>query len=190
MITQEICRLSEELAGNGHARTSFDALGLAYPEALAAQVLAGFKETEQFAAEHDGRTGMLMFRDNEALMELGKQIILPIVDRLFGGRKEVLDEVGMYAINQYEAGEFFRPHQDHFDGTVMIATIAGARKFDVYHKEPDDDVFRTVDYSYEHLDVGSIVMLNGYKNLGHAAQCIEGPSVSVVSDVPFPLTVQ
>lgn len=189
MITQEIHRVSQQLNEVGHALTSFDALDLEYPEQLAAQLHESFKTTEQYAGvQETGRTGMLMYRDN-APLEVGRRIISPVVEKLFADQPDVAKDLGMYAVNQYEAGDFFNPHQDHFDGTVMIATTAGVRNFDVYNKELEDDVFKTVSHSYR-LGIGSIVLLNGYKNLGHAAQCLEGPSVSVVSDVPFPMTVR
>jgi len=189
MITQEIHRVSHQLDKVGHALTSFDALDLDYPEDLAEQLKASFATTDQYTeVQKEGRTGMLMYRE-KAPLEVGRLIITPIVEVFFADRPDALDNLNMYAINQYEEGDFFNPHQDHFDGTVMIATIAGTRNFDVYNKEPEDDVFRTVNTNYN-LDVGSIVLLNGYKNLGHAAQCTEGPSISVVSDVPFPMTTR
>lgn len=187
MITQEIARIGEQLDQVGHVQTSFEALGLEYPDALARELDESFKVTEQYAGvQAEGRTGMLMYRD-DAPLQVGRRIVTPVIETLFADRPNVTSELGMYAVNHYNEGDFFNPHQDHFDGTVMIATTAGARNFDVYNKEPEDDVFRSIAASYR-LGIGSIVLLNGYKNLGHAAQCLEGPSISVVSDVPYPMT--
>ena len=189
MITQETHRIEQQLDEIGHALTSFEALGLPFPEQEADALQDAIRSTEQHASvQGEGRTGMLMHRE-DAPLEAGRLITGPIVELLFPGRPGIKDELGMYAVNQYETGDFFNPHQDHFDGTVMIATILGTRNFDVYKREPEDDVFHTITASHC-LDVGSIVLLNGYKNLGHAAQCIEGPSISVVSDVPYPMTIR
>lgn len=189
MITQEISRIGEQLDQQGHVQTSFVALGLGYPEALARELDESFKVTEQYAdAQAEGRTGMLMYRD-DAPLQVGRRIVTPVIETLFADRPNVTSELGMYAVNHYIEGNFFNPHQDHFDGTVMIVTTAGVRNFDVYNKEPEDDTFRSIAASYR-LGIGSIVLLNGYKNLGHAAQCLEGPSISIVSDVPYPMATQ
>lgn len=189
MITQEIARIGEELDQAGHVQTSFEALGLVYPDALAKELDESFQTTAQYQDVQDGgRTGMLMYRD-DAPLQVGRRIVTPVIEALFSDRPGVTSELGMYAVNHYNKGDFFNPHQDHFDGTVMITTTAGVRNFDVYDKEPEDDVFRSIAASYR-LGIGSIVLLNGYKNLGHAAQCLEGPSISVVSDVPHPMATQ
>lgn len=189
MITQETHRIGRQLDEVGHALTSFEALGLPFPGQEAGALQDAIRATEQHAlVQAEGRTGMLMHREN-APLEAGRLIAGPIVELLFPGQPGIKDALGMYAINEYETGDFFNPHQDHFDGTVMISTILGARNFDVYKKEPEDDVFHTITASH-YLDVGSIVLLNGYKNLGHAAQCDKGPSISVVSDVPYPIAIR
>lgn len=186
MITQEIQRVSNQLDMVGHAITSFDSLGLPFPTQETEELIEALEETEQASevAEH-GRTGMLMHRD-ERTLEIGGRISLPVAELLFPGYPDLTQEMGKYAVNQYATGDFFNPHQDHFDGTVMISTVLGARNFDIYAKEPEDDVFQTISASHV-LRLGSIVLLNGYKNLGHAARCVEGPSISVVSDVPYPM---
>jgi hypothetical protein len=146
-------------------------------------------KTEQVAqTEEGGRIGMLMHRDEQTLA-LNGRISLPIAQVLFPGHPTLREDMGTYAVNQYETGEFFNPHQDHFNGTVMISTIAGTRRFNVYDREPEDDVFNTISASHV-VGLGSIVLLNGYKNLGHAAECLEGPSISVVADVPYPMNIQ
>lgn len=183
MITQEIDRIRGQLQDVGHVLTSYDALDLPFPEHAAADLQRAFATTDQ----QDARTGMLMFRE-DAPLAVGRLMIEPVAQRLFANQLNVLDDLSMYAVNQYEAGDFFNPHQDHYDGTVMIATAIGTRNFDVYRPEEEDDTFVTVDTSYR-LARGSIMLLNAYKNLGHAAQCVEGPSISVVSDVPYPMTL-
>jgi hypothetical protein len=189
MITQEIQRVGRQLDETGHVLTSFEQLGITQYETLATGLLDAVKGTEQYEeVSREGRTGMLMYRDGGPL-ELGRGLARPIVETLFADNAEAVEALGMYALNHYEEGDFFNPHQDHFDGTVMIMTTMGRRRFDVYRKEPEDDVFVEVAHSHI-LNPGSIVLLNGYKNLGHAAVCIEGPSMSVVADVPLPMNIK
>ncbi len=189
MTTQEVQRVGQQLDEIGHALTSFEQLGITQYEVLATDLGAAIKDTDQYReASEAGRTGMLMFREDEPL-QAGRGLAQPVVETLFAGRAEAVQAMGMYAINHYEEGDFFNPHQDHFDGTVMIMTPMGRRRFDVYRKEPEDDVFREVTHSYD-LGSGSIMLLNGYRNLGHAATCIEGPSISVVADVPVAMNVK
>jgi len=189
MITQETQRVGQQLDEIGHALTSFEQLGIEQYEALAIDLVTAIRSTDQYReANETGRTGMLMFRE-DAPLEAGRSLAQPVVETLFAGRAEAIRAMGMYAVNHYEEGDFFNPHQDHFDGTVMIMTPMGRRKFDVYRKEPEDDVFKEVSHSYD-LGPGSIVLLNGYRNLGHAAKCIEGPSISVVADVPVAMNVK
>lgn len=189
MITQEVSRVSQQLDQVGHALTSFEAIGILQYEALAKDLLTAVEATDQYReARDEGRTGMLMFRESEPL-EKGRRLIRPVVEILFEGNPEAIDALGMYAINHYETGDFFNPHQDHFDGTVMIMTPLGQRRFDVYRKEPEDDVFEEINESYV-LGPGSIMVLNGYKNLGHAATCLDGPSISVVADVPTSMSAK
>jgi hypothetical protein len=90
----------------------------------------------------------------------------------------------MYAVNEYASGEHFVAHQDHFDGTVLIVTTTGTRTVDLYKREPEDDVFKDIEASVT-LTAGSVLLLNGFANIGHAATCIDGPSVSVVADAPM-----
>jgi hypothetical protein len=188
MITQEVHRVGQQLDEIGHALTSFEALGLPFPKQDAHELQQALSQTEQVAqVEEEGRTGMLMHRDEQTLA-LNGCISLPIAQLLFPGHPTLREDMGTYAVNQYDTGELFNPHQDHFDGTVMISTIAGTRRFNVYEKELEDDVFNTISASHV-VSLGSIVLLNGYKNLGHAAECLEGPSISVVADVPYPMNI-
>jgi hypothetical protein len=184
MITQEVQRLTLDLESKGHALTSFERLGIGSYESMAIDLDQAIRATEQYKnVQEVGRTGMLMFREDEPLAA-GRRLAEPVFEALFADRPEAVQAMGMYAINQYEKGDFFNPHQDHFDGTVMIMTTAGRRNFEVYKPEEEDDEFTEVTYSYD-LKPGSLMLLNGFKNLGHAAKCIEGPSTSVVADVPI-----
>jgi hypothetical protein len=183
MKIQETARLGHELETIGHAQTTFEALEIEDFESLAVDLRQAVEGSARYVAENAGeRTGVLMFRDENSL-GLGRQIATQVVERLFATDPEAIKNMGMYAINHYVAGNHFLPHQDYFDGTVVIMTTMGRREFDVYKKEPEDDVFEEIDTTYE-LTAGSIVLLNGYKDLGHAARCIEGPSMSVVCDTP------
>lgn len=182
MANAAIQRISSDLDTDGAALASFDELGAEFDDRAIDQLLDLLTLTEkEREAAGEARTGMLMFRES-APLDLGRRIIEPIVRRLV----DTSVELSLYAVNQYQAGEFFTPHQDYFDGTVFIITVTGVREFRVYCKEPEDDVFTTVARTYV-LRAGSIMLLNGYHNLGHAVTCLKGPSVSIVGDVPQPI---
>lgn len=188
MRTQEVRRVGEALDTLGHALTGFNELGIEGHEALATDLVEAIEATDQYKkVSETGRTGMLMFREEEPL-NAGKRLVEPVFSALFHDRPEAVQSMGMYAINHYETGDFFNPHQDHFDGTVMIMTPMGRRNLDVYKVEDEDDVFTDVTHNYT-LVPGSVMLLNGYRNLGHAAQCLEGPSISVVADVPMAVSI-
>jgi len=185
MNLAELHRLVANLDGDGHVLTSFDALGLPHYEPLATEVLRAVQGTDQFKeSAHGNRSGMLMFREAQTL-DLGRQLVAPVFGALFSGAPEAAEGFGMYCVNHYEGGNTFKPHQDYFDGTIVIVTTCGERRFAVYEKH-DDDVFVGVQRSYV-LRAGSIMLLNGYMNLGHAAECTVGPSLSIVADVPSPI---
>jgi hypothetical protein len=178
----ETARIVGGLRSYGHALTSASLLGLD-PDTWSANATVLDKRlqaTDQMRTAGPDRAGMLMFRD-EASLEAGRVLVRPIFEAVFcsssGG-----DEFGMYCVNHYEAGHAFRPHQDYFDGTVVIATISGTREFDIYRAEDEDDVFVEVEATCT-LEPGSIMLLDGYSNRGHAARCLHGPSVSVVADI-------
>lgn len=184
MLLQEVERVGKQLNGDGHVLTSFEALGIDQYEHLAVDLVSAVENTDQYRqAVKNGRSGMLMFREDEPL-QAGRLLAEPVFEILFADRPDAITAMGMYAINHYQVGDFFNPHQDHFDGTVMIMTPLGRRQLDIYRPEPEDDVFTEITDSYD-LTKGSIMLLNGYKNLGHAAKCVEGPSLSVVADVPM-----
>lgn len=178
----ETVRIVDGLRNHGYALTSASLLGFD-PDAWSANATVldeRLQAADQMRTAGSDRAGMLMFRD-EASLEAGRMVVRPVFDALFylasGG-----DEFGMYCVNHYEAGHIFRPHQDYFDGTVVIATVSGTREFDIYRAEDEDDVFIEVEATCT-LEPGSIMLLDGYSNRGHAARCLHGPSVSVVADI-------
>jgi len=182
---RETARIVRSMRDHGHALTSATALGLD-PDAWSASVAEldqRLRASEQMRTADDGRVGMLMFRD-ESSLEVGREIVRPVFEALFPPANGEGDDAafGMYCINHYATGDTFRPHQDYFDGTVVITTISGTREFDVYRVEDEDDVFEHVETTYT-LEPDSIMLLDGYSNRGHAARCLDGPSVSVVADI-------
>lgn len=178
----ETARIAESLRNYGHALSSTSELGL-NPEAWSADAASLgqiLRNSKQMHEAGNKRSGMRMFRD-EVCLEAGRAVVRPIFRALFSSASHD-DEFGMYCVNYYEQGDGFRPHQDYFDGTVVIATVSGRREFDVYRAEDEDDVFVEVEATCT-LEPGSIMLLDGFSNRGHAARCVEGPSVSVVADI-------
>lgn len=178
---QEVQRIGKELEEQGHALTSFDRLGLSHYETIAVELRRDIEATDWFrSARENGSTGMLMFRGQHSLW-IARRLMSPLVATLFSSTDAPEDFI-VTTVNRYEAGDKFKPHQDYFDGTVLIVTTAGERLFHVYEKN-QDDVFVTIAKSYT-LTPGSIALLNGYQDRGHAATCLAGPSISVVANVP------
>jgi len=186
MSNPEVQRIANELEHVGHALTTFELLGIRDFEIVAADLVEVIALNEQFTPEQAAeRTGMVMCKDVRSKAS-GAKLVLPVLSTLFADRPHLLDGWDMYTVNHYETGDYFKPHQDYVDGTVVIATAVGRRALDVFVKE-DDDVFNTVSATYD-LVPGSVVILNGFMDLGHAARCVEGPSISVVGDVPERIT--
>lgn len=182
MITQEVQRIGRDLEEAGHTLTTYDRLGITGYESLATDLRSVVEANEQFEAENAAkRIGMIMCKD-KSTKAVGALLVKPVMDVLFRGNEQATTNWNMYTVNHFHEGHTFKPHQDYVDGTVMIITTLGLRQIDIYNKEPEDDVFLTVNHSYL-LDAGSILVLNGYKDMGHAAKCIDGPSISIVADV-------
>ncbi len=182
MRKQEVKRIGLALEGVGHVASSFEQLEVASFDSLASDLERVVVENAQLQPDRRvSRVGMVMCKD-EITKYAGARLVKPIVEILFVGNEQALTNWVPYTVNHYEEGHFFSPHQDYLDGTVIIATVSGARELDIYHKESEDDVFREVAYTYT-LNRGSVLLLNGYRDLGHAARCVQGPSISVVGDV-------
>lgn len=170
---------------NGHALTTFGEQDVLDFRARADDLIAAVNSNERLAGA-EVRTGMVMLQNPE-ISKLASAVVQPFVDKVFADQPDASTGWNLYGVNHYAANEDFKPHQDYFDGTVMIITVCGERRFDVYEKEPEDDSFKTVDTTYE-LGAGSVVLLNGHRDLGHAARCVVGPSISIVADVALVVT--
>lgn len=187
MIDGERLRIAEQLALTGHTVTTAERLEIANFEALAQDLADVVASNEQLDPESDAWVeGMIMCKDS-VTKAAGSRLVQPILEVLFVDDDEASQKWDMYTINRYETGDFFSPHQDYLEeGTVMIITAQGTRELDVYKKEDEDDVFIEVDATYP-LPTGSILLLDAARDLGHAARCTQGPSISVVGDLSLSL---
>jgi hypothetical protein len=169
------------LTRSGVAVTSFFAMGLEPPDEAAKRLLDSLQVAHtEHLANNGRRYGMVMAREADTLPMTGP-VVRPVLAYLF--RDSMTSPASeVYCVNHYEEGETFAPHQDYCDGTVVIITVAGERVFSVF-ETPEDDVFEGISCSFV-LPAWSVCVLDGYRNLGHAARCVRGPSVSVVADVP------
>lgn len=167
--------------------TSFDGLGLRFDQDLARElssVAVGgtFSPSAAELTERIEKKDMTMVQEPRAL-ELGRRLVRPIVDTLFVDHPEAARDWELYAMNCYETGGTLGAHQDSVDKTVLIVTASGVRNIDVYPRDQKEGAFGEPENSFR-LDVGSIMVLDGEADAGHAIQCVEGPSVSAVLDVP------
>lgn len=185
LATDEIARIHSELETRGHALTSFAALAIPQYDETTVELRQDIEATDWFrAALEDSSTSVLMFRGEDSL-SIAKRLISPVVAALFASN-DAVDGFVVTTINRYEVGAQLKPHHDYLDGTLLITTTTGKRHFHVYEKG-EDDVFETIEATYT-LTPGSIMLLDGYRDLGHSAECVDGPSISVVVNVPLPIS--
>lgn len=170
---QEI--IGRDLLAQSYYSTSWEKLGVEYDEAAAQRVVAACPEELRRPTDfHEG-----IRREARAVSDACKtaaiELMQPLVDRLFVSEL-VRTRWSLFGINYYEIGDVLPFHQDLNNPeikTTIIASLVGTRLFKLrgIHRPllliPQD-----------------ILLLDGGANPWHYAECIEGPSVSVVADVP------
>jgi len=156
--------------------TSWEALGLPYDQALADEVVRTAPEeiARRLVEAGVAREGRAI---SPACQLAAKNFMRPLVDCLFVGQEfeHARRDWFLFGVNYYETGDVFPVHRDLYNSdlvTIVIASISGVRKFRV-------ESTRAMT-----LRPQSIMLLDGGANPEHSASCIEGPSISVVADVP------
>jgi hypothetical protein len=188
MALGELQRLAEELTEAGYALTSYADIGLELDVVLAQQLsetaLKGiFSPDAAKLTERIEKQKMTMVQD-ELSIKLGRQMVAPIVEALFVSNKEAVEGWDLYAMNCYQEGGGLGVHQDSVEKTVLVVTASGARRFDVYNRNEKEEAGFTQPERSFLLNVGSIMILDAEADPGHSIECIEGPSVSAVLDIP------
>lgn len=187
MKKNELKRIILELDTAGYSLTSFDELGLTFDSELASRLCDAAAEGEFSPAaadltKHIEKKNMTMVQDEKALA-LGKLLVSPVVDVLFADSARARRDWQLYAMNRYEDVGSLGGHRDSVGSTVLVATISGVRRFDVYRGEDESGDFSEIEQSFT-VTPGSIMILDGQIDPGHSVACIESPSVSAVFDVP------
>lgn len=185
MSKNEIYRVTQELDERGYSLTSYDQLDLPFDTELTdilceAAARGSFSPSAADLTKHIEKQNMIMAQDDEVL-RLGRLLVSPVVERFFGDNPHALGAWSLYAMNRYEEGGKLGSHQDSVGSTVFVATVSGVRKFDVYRRISVDS--EVLDESFV-LSPGSIMILDGEIDPSHAVECLEGPSVTAVFDVP------
>lgn len=187
LVDRELRRVAQKLDDCGYALTSFDALEQELDVELASQLceLTACGEFSASAAELTERIKkqkMTMIQHEDAIA-IGGQIVRSAVETIFNQSQRALQEWRLYALNRYEKGGSLGAHQDSVGSTVIVITISGQRILDIYRKERKYELFREIECSFT-LNAGSMMILDGESDPGHAVRCTRGPSVSAVVDVP------
>ncbi|MEK7599877.1 MAG: hypothetical protein AAB462_02490 [Patescibacteria group bacterium] len=183
----EIERIGSELSDLGYSLTSFDQLGLPFDHGLAEELSMAaargiFSPDAAKLTEHIEKNNMTMVQD-EVCLELGRQMVQPVVEAVFVDNPEATQTWGLYAMNRYETGGELGVHQDSVEKTVLVVTISGQRELDVYAKGQTEDDAGDAEQTLL-LNPGSVMILDAEADPAHAVRCTEGPSVSAVLDVP------
>lgn len=165
--------IGEQLKRDSYFETSWEQLGIPYEHELAQQVIATSTEVLFRPPERPDREARAM---SEACRAAAKSLMQPVVERLFPGdeNERARRDWFLFGVNYYKTGQYFPPHNDLNDPdivTIVILSLSGVRRLGVANKLLE-------------LRPRAITLLDGGANPKHHALCIEGPSVSVVADVP------
>lgn len=176
MLSAMKASIGEQLREQSYFSTSWRELGLEYDQVLAQEVIAASTEKLQRPPVDQG-----VVREARAVSDnckrLAKKMVTPLVEHLFDGDKyaEARNSWFLFGVNYYETGDLFPRHRDLNNPDIMtiaIVSLCGVRSLRVGNNQPIEMV------------PGSVVLLDGANNPIHLATCVEGPSVSVVADVP------
>ncbi len=173
--TNNITSLGVELRTKGSAETSWAELGIPYCESWADEVIRTIPEHLVGGDFVEGirREAISMSRPcRTAAMEFAR----PVIGALFEGDdfEKAREKAYLFNVNYYETDAFKGGHRDFNNSdtmTAIVLTICGRRKL-------------TAEGTKHDQARGSIVLIDGGVNPWHSVICEEGPSVSVVVDVP------
>ncbi len=189
MIKNELFRVSTELDNQGYALTSYDLLGLPFDTALAHELSTSaadgnFSPDAAKLTERIEKQKMTMVQDPRTL-ELGKRLIRPVVETLFANDPKALKGWDLYAMNCYQTGGKLGSHQDSVGKTVLVVTASGERQFDVWGIGETEETAKSKNPEASFiLNAASVMILDGQADPAHGVECIQGPSISAILDVP------
>lgn len=152
-------------------------MGACYDEALADKVIETAPERLVREPSEDGQSRREARARSYACEQAATKLFRPVIDQVFSGSQFYLPRYrwDLFGVNYYETGDRFAMHEDYRTPkplVVVILSLCGVRTLTVIGQRP------------EQLTPGKIAFLDGRANPLHAADCTEGPSVSVVADVP------
>jgi hypothetical protein len=169
--------IAEKLRNSALCVTSWQELGVPYDEEISELVLQTATQSLLRRPQEEGALREVARGASEDCRATARLLAEPIVERLFGGALYVKarQDWFLFGVNYYEQGDVFPVHRDLNNPdltTVVIMSLSGVRMLRVEGNPP------------VRLTKGSIALLDGGANPEHTAWCVEGPSVSVVVDVP------
>ena len=112
--------------------------------------------------------------DSDECRQAARAFARPVVHALFPTDAHAQNNWSLFAVNYYEQDTLNPPHLDKNNpdiSTTVILSLTGVRILRV-----EDEATR--------LHPGTITLLDGGYNPLHSAYCVDGPSISVVADIP------
>jgi len=157
--------------------TSFDELGLTFDDALALEVIASSTLSLTRPPVEDGLRREARV-ESPLCKKVARSFMQPVVECLFPIDKypKAAKDWSLFGVNYYETGAVFPIHRDLINpdlATIVIVSLCGVRWLRV---KGHDKPLRQIK--------GSVTLLDGGANPEHTASCLDGPSVSIVADVP------
>jgi hypothetical protein len=180
MSTEVLKRAKAELAERGFCKASFAEFGLLFPSREIDEVLRTATNRLNKKDVDEGKPAYVT--EGSPCLTFANVVMASAVKVLFAPNEEkIRRRWKLFAVNYYETGDIFSMHQDNAGDstTTVILSLSGVRRFTIMDKLPTR--------SQHMLETGSIVLLDGSENLMHSVSCIEGPSISIVADIPATL---
>lgn len=175
MAVTEIDLIGEQLKATGYYKTSWEELGLEYDADAIQAVFDAIPNVPPRVVDIDEMPIKCTITNSEcdaAIQRLGA----PVIEYLFSGIQNQFarERRRVFGANYYLTGDFFTHHKDYRRPEIMTAVVlslSGVRNL-------------VVSGQGHRMEPGSIMLIDGMHNPVHSAQCLEGPSISAVIDVP------
>jgi hypothetical protein len=185
---KEVTRIIRELDTEGYTQVSYEDLGLLLDPKLVGELCtaaaAGTFSPSAADLTKDVETTNMIIAQDEVALELGRRLVRPVVETIFRESPQALSNWSIYGVNRYDApAATLGCHQDSAGATVLVVSASGVRNFNI-HERPEFKGQQTPIKQTIHVEPGTIMILDAQADPAHSATCVEGPSVSVVVDVP------
>lgn len=166
-------KIGAEMRQKHFVRLSWQALGLNLDQDTTSEVITYATTHLVHRPAVDGIRGEARVYSEQS-KRAARKLIGPVVNALFPTNTYARERWHLFAVNYYEEGTQIPPHRDHDNPTISttaILSLCGVRTLRI-----EGEAIRQV--------AGDITLLDGGANPIHTAYCLQGPSISVVADIP------